>query len=108
MVQLVKSDHVNLKNMLSIILLFSGAIAARIYYRRKVVQIKHTIKTDTIPSHMVFDKTDELMEDLDNAVASVDEIVEEFTSIEQFVDTYIEPQESVALASNNEVMARNR
>ena len=89
-------------------LLFSGAIAARIYYRRKVVQIKHTIKTDTVPSHMVFDKTDELMEDLDNAVASVDEIVEEFTSIEQFVDTYIEPQESVALASSNEVMARNR
>ena len=57
---------------------------------------------------MVFDKTDELMEDLDNAVASVDEIVEEFTSIEQFVDTYIEPKESVAMASSNEVMARNR
>ena len=57
---------------------------------------------------MVFDKTDELMEDLDNAVASVDEIVEEFTSIEQFVDTYIEPKESVDLASSNEVMARNR
>ena len=79
-------------------------------YKRRVPQIKYReIKQDTIPSHMYVDKSsDDLVADLDDMTTSYEEMQDEYKKIENFVTKHIEPEESVSVASSDEVMSRNR
>ena len=79
-------------------------------YKRRIPQIKYReIKQDTIPSHMYVDKSsDDLVADLDDMTTSYEEMQDEYKKIENFVTKHIEPEESVSVASSDEVMSRNR
>ena len=87
---------------------------AKVMYKRRTPQIKHkqsttdTIYMGTIPNHMYVDKSsDDVVDDLDS-LAHSEELQEEYEKIEDFVTKYIEPKESVSVASIEELMPRNR
>ena len=84
-------------------------VFAKVMYKRRTPQIKHKQNsTDTLPNHMYVDKlSDNVVDDLDS-IAHSDELQDEYEKIEEFVTKYIEPEESVSVASAAEVMSRNR
>ena len=58
---------------------------------------------------MYVDKSsDDLLDDLDNMANSFEELQKEYKKIEDFVTQKIEPEESTSVASNEELMSRNR
>ena len=75
-------------------------------YKKRDPQIKYReIETDTIPTHMYVDKfSNDIVADLDDMYTSYEEMQDDFRKIEDFVTKHIEPNESVSVASADEVI----
>ena len=64
-------------------------------------------KTDKVlPAHMVFENSELLSNELDNAALLQGEVMDEFDKLEEYVKQKIEPEESAEVASQN--LIRNR
>ena len=75
-----------------------------------VIKKKHQLRTNlkiektdkVLPAHMIFDNSETLSDELDNAAFQQEEVMNELEKLEEYVKEKIVPEETAVIASEND------